>query len=202
MLQTVLPELQVPQSASVKQALLQNALTHSWPAPHSEFAWHWGTRDVDGWHTPARHTSWVLVQSLLLVQSTWQRPLMQLDPAAHWLSWTQPLVGDAAGAQWPDTQASPVPQSLSTLHADWQAPATQTPPVPHCESAVHGLDVPLAVHEPFLHTWPAEHEALVVQLAVLPAGVQVWFWHVVPEKPTQSASVLQMPVSLHVPLLQ
>jgi|SRR5579859_2251141 len=203
MLQTVLPELQVPQSPSVKQGLLQKAFTHSWPLPHSALLWHWGTRPVDGWHTPPMQESLALAQAVAAVQSAWQMPLMQVELAPQSLLWTHaPVDGTGAGAQWPDWQVSPVPQSASTLQAGWQAPAVHTPPEPHCESAVQGLELPVVVHVPLLHTWPDGQPALLVQLAEVPAGVHVWFWQVVPAKAAQSESLLQMPVSLHVPLLQ
>ena len=42
---------------------------------HKEFH----TLDLnDGWHTPDWQTSWLLLQSALLVQSAWQKPLMQV----------------------------------------------------------------------------------------------------------------------------
>src|SRR5258705_13826275 len=146
--------------------------------------------------------SFELLQSAALVQFAWQMPLMQVELAPQSLLATQPLAGAGAGAQWPAWQEKPVPQSTSTLQAEWHAPASHTPPWPHCESAVQGFELLVAVQLPFTHSWPAAQEALVAQLATLPAGVHVWFWQVVPEKAAQSASVLQMPVSLHVPLLQ
>jgi hypothetical protein len=147
--------------------------------------------------------SWALVQSCVVVQLAWHTPLVQVALAPQSVLETQaPVAGTGPGAQWPDWQVSPVPQSLSALQAAWQPPLTQMPPEPHCESALQGLELVVVVHEPLVHTWPAPQAALVVQLPVVPAGAQVWFWHVVPGKAAQSASLLQTPVSLHVPLLQ
>src|SRR6185436_16780506 len=97
---------------------------------------------------------------------------MQVEFAAHSLLRTQPLTGAAAGAQWPPTQALPVPQSASTEQPEWQAPPSQTPPAPHCASLVQPLPEVLPPHTPLVHTWPAAQLALLVQPEVL-AGVQV-----------------------------
>jgi len=146
------------------------------------------------------------------VQFGWQVPLMQVLFAAQATLKTQVTVGFGFFEQKPFWQVSPVPQSVSPVHAlwhrPWPRPSGMHLPVPHWPSEVQvssGCDTRASWQVPLQQTWPFVHCASVVQPLVGGGvcGWQVWWatshtmfsaW--------QSASLLQMALSTQFPWSQ
>jgi hypothetical protein len=115
------------QSSDVKQCALQMALTHSVPLPQSAFVWHWGVRLVSATQTLATQTSWA-GQSEFMVQSAWQKPLMQVWFAPQSVFATQAAPPVGLFTQCPPEQVWPVPQVVESLQPSWHSPPTHKPP--------------------------------------------------------------------------